>query len=349
MRHKNLAVLDRITLGELERVLNAHTLKRIPVDEYTDFSWSISRHTTFEECRRRYYLHYYASRRVREAGDELVSAIWWLKQLTNLPLWIGSLVHDVAAAALRAHRAGKFISTDLLRAEALTDYQAGIRASSRGAKHYPTIGGRQDKRGSWVVLFEHIYGAEDFDAQIAEGERRLAGLVDALFASAAYDRIMSLPPAALAEIDRPFQSYPYGPLPGIGIVRMFAIPDVLLAHDGRITIYDWKTGGVEYDHIRLQAGVYRLYAHLQYGLPEDAIDVLIADLNGGGVSVNPPGGVPSLQEARALVESSMLTMIEQMDDQQYNTVAVASSPLTQDLSLCCYCAFKRACWREDVC
>ena len=61
------------------------------------FSWSASRHDTFQSCRRRYYYSYYASQ-----DDEEIKR---LKKLSALPLWAGSVVHDTIEWFLKKHDA----------------------------------------------------------------------------------------------------------------------------------------------------------------------------------------------------------------------------------------------------
>ncbi|GAB4474731.1 MAG: hypothetical protein Kow00124_15010 [Anaerolineae bacterium] len=339
MRTENLSALERITLDDLERVLDRHTRQRIPVDQWTEFSWSVSRHTMFRQCRRRYYLNYYGARRVREANSAIISAIWWLKQIVDLPTWIGSVVHHVAASAIDDIRSRRRVDqADHIR-RGLEYYRGGIDASWRGAKH----------EGQWIVLFEHTYSTPTLAEDVRAGERQVEALIKALFSSDAYRRIVdvvSQSPDVALEVDEPFQFFEFDASPVAGLVRVFAIPDVLLYENDTALIIDWKTGGVGYESIRDQAGVYRLYAKYHYDLPEDAITVQIADLASGGVSVDPPGGTPTVAEADGFIRASIAAMVEQMDDLEYNTVSIGSFPMTEDRSLCRRCGFRRACWRH---
>src|SRR6185295_1527277 len=59
------------------------------------FSWSVSRHDSFQSCRRRYFLSYYAS-----LDDPEVRR---LKRLSALPMWVGSVVPETIEAFLKAH------------------------------------------------------------------------------------------------------------------------------------------------------------------------------------------------------------------------------------------------------
>lgn len=337
MRAKNLSILERISLTQLEVDLNRHTLDRIPVDQWTAFSWSISRRHMFERCKRQYYLNYYGARRVREAKSEVVSAVWWLKQVVGMKAWLGTVIHYAAGEAVMAHRDGRSITRDALVDLAVRYYRDGVQASRRGIKH----------DGMWVILFPDVYPEDEPDLGIEEAGTLVETLVDSLLGSEGYAFATGQPASTIYEIDEPFQSFMLKDVPKLGEVKTFAIPDVLL-HDGEtIQIIDWKTGSVEVSSIRDQAGIYRLYAHHRYGLPGDQIGVLFAALGDDGSSVEAPGGTPSVEEARALAYDSILEMTALMDNVEYNTVAVKNFPRTDDLSLCQQCGFKRACWRHE--
>jgi hypothetical protein len=337
MLTNNLEILNRITLAELEQALDANTREKVEVDKWTAFSWSVSRHRMFEECKRRYYLNYYGARRVRDAKNPAISAIWWLKQVTPLRTWIGSVIHHVAGLAVQAYRDGKDISEKELTSEATRYYREGVQASQRGAKH----------DGQWIVLFEHLYPGDRVAADLDAAEALVVDLTRTFLESDAYGFIKSLSPQAVREVDEPFQSFELADVLESGKLRVFAIPDVLL-HDGKaIYIIDWKTGDAAHLGIRWQAGVYQLYAHQTYLLPADAIHVTIADLENTGDSIDPTNGVPSLDETLTFIETSAQSMLELLDDVAFNTAAVSSFPMTNDLELCRQCGFKRACWRHE--
>jgi hypothetical protein len=332
MRASNLQALERITLRELEDTLDDHTREMVPVTVWTAFSWSISRHSLFARCLRQYYLYYYGSRRVREAGSELVSAIWWLKQVTPLRQWVGTTVHSAAQWAVRAHRDGEVVGEGQLVERAVRAFREGVQASERGTRH----GNR------WVVLYEHVYPDEPFTIDRDAAEGLVADLTRTLLESETLVAIRRLPPEALREVDEPFQHFFFDD------IKTFAIPDVLLEADDRMTIIDWKTGDVTDEMIPWQAGVYRVYTHHTYGYPEEAIDVLIAELADAGQSAPPVGGLPTLAETEAFIRASMKAMIDKMENVDYHTVSISDFPMTDNIELCQRCAFKRACWRHEM-
>ncbi len=335
MRNDDLSILNEFQLDRIEQDLDYHTTRHIPVDRYTRFTWSVSRHHMFNRCQREYYLNYYGSRSVRGAASRVVSAVWWLKQITSLPAWIGTVIHHVAADALNAHLDGSARSLDDLKTQADSYYWDGVAASARGSKH--------DKR--WMILPHQVYRDDLAKADIEEGAARVSELVETMVASDAYNWLLSIPPGQIVELDVPFQSFDYTPVGASRPIPVFAIPDVLVQQDDLITIIDWKTGSVSGEEYSLQAGVYRLYAATEYDEPGDHIIVRLADLGGDGALVEPAGGVPTLDEANAFISGSISAMIEQMNDFEYNTVSVHNAPMTGDLALCARCRFRMVCKR----
>jgi hypothetical protein len=333
----DMAALDGMTLSEVEIALDLHTRERIPVDKYTAFSWSASRHATLEACPRRYYLNYYGARRVRDARHRVVSAVWWLKQVQTLRMWIGTAVHVAAADAVRALAEGREMPRERIAARAGQVYRGGVAASRRGAKF----------EGRWVALFEHVYPAGPFSADIGIAEAVVIDLAHTLVESDAYAALRGRA-GDIREVDPPFQSFTLAGDHPLRKVRVFAIPDVLLYDGTDVLIVDWKTGNVEREGLRDQAGVYTLYAHHAYGVADENIDYVLVDLAGGGQSIPPPGGPPTAAEAEAFAQGSIRHMIDLMEDVETNTVRIREFPRTSDLAQCAFCAFKRVCWRHDL-
>lgn len=336
MRENDLAYLNSTTRESVEIALELHTTQRVKVNKFTEFTWSISRNNLYDWCKRKYYLNYYGARRVREAKDRAVSAVWWLKQAVPRNVWIGTVLHDIAQRALQACRGGREIPAAQLVEDATAYYRGGALASKRGVKF----------DGQWVSLVEDIYPDTPPSIDIDEAEMRVRDLTQNFIESEAYDYIKGLPANAIMEIDQPFQTFILKDVPILGSLRVFAVPDVLLRSNNEIKIIDWKTGNVESQGINMQAGIYRLYAHLKYDSPEEQITVHIADLN-TGQNVPPPGGTPTLAEAETFMRSSIQSMLDNMDDIHYNTVSIRNYPMTPDTGKCQHCNFKRICWRHE--
>ena len=68
-----------------------------------EFSWSRSRDNTFQDCRRRYFYHYYGAWGGWDAAaGEEVRRLYILKQLASRQMWAGRIVHDAIEMILHA-------------------------------------------------------------------------------------------------------------------------------------------------------------------------------------------------------------------------------------------------------
>jgi hypothetical protein len=75
------------------------------------FSWSRSRAGKFEECRRRYYYHYYGAWGGWDSNAPPdIRRLYVLKQLTGRQGWAGRTVHSAVELVLRVLHAGEELS-----------------------------------------------------------------------------------------------------------------------------------------------------------------------------------------------------------------------------------------------
>src|SRR3989304_4064769 len=69
-------------------------------DLVNEFSWSRSRDNLFQECRRKYFYHYYGA--WGADSPEETRALYVLKQLSSRQQWAGKVVHEGVEWVLRA-------------------------------------------------------------------------------------------------------------------------------------------------------------------------------------------------------------------------------------------------------
>jgi hypothetical protein len=193
---------------------------------------------------------------------------------------------------------------------------------------------------------EHIYGdASEIDS--LEDTSKVEKTARAFFESEAFRYVMSQPPDSIIEVDEPFQSFTIHNVTHLGDVRVFAIPDLVLQIEDRLSIIDWKTGDVTHESLAWQAAIYRMYAAATYGIPADGVAVWLADISGDGKLIDPPGQMPSVKETEHLLLESIGAMVDLMEDPAYNTAPIRNFPMTDNLNICRGCGFKRACWRHE--
>src|SRR5947209_255184 len=77
-------------------------------DLANEFSWSRSRDGAFQECKRRYFYHYYGAWGGWDAAvAPEVRRLYILKQLASRQQWAGRTVHDAIELALHGLRDGR--------------------------------------------------------------------------------------------------------------------------------------------------------------------------------------------------------------------------------------------------
>jgi hypothetical protein len=212
-----------------------------------DFSWSKSRDEVLRQCPRKYYFQYYgfwggwqaeAAPRTRE--------IYVLKNLNTLATWIGQKVHDCIDHTVQNLRWGQ----PGLSVERVVD----ITLKRMRQEYVSSWHGRYRQRPKSCALFEHEYGTgrgeEDWRDAAAQVERCLT----TFYGSAVYERLRALPRGAWLEAEEWAHFFLDG-------VKVWVKLDCAYRGDeGRVIIYDWKTGKRLTEDTSLQLSCYALYA-----------------------------------------------------------------------------------------
>jgi hypothetical protein len=235
------------------------------------FGWSLSREATFDECRRRYYFHYYLSWGGWQADAPAIAReAFKLKRLVSLPLWRGQLVHYVASMVLRSMKAkGRIPEKDKVIAYTLERFAAQFEFSR--AKRYLTT---PKKRGNslnidWLALFEHEYGRPLSEETLHAIRAECVRGVEGLFASPLLGAIMASDRAHwdIEDLDSGAFSQQFE---WEGVTVFVKTDFMFRGADGALRIVDWKTnrgtGGEtaiaeeEPRNAAIQLGVYGCYA-----------------------------------------------------------------------------------------
>jgi hypothetical protein len=221
------------------------------------FSWSVTRHRVFSDCRRQYYFRHYgfwggwdphADARVRE--------LYILKQLSNRFTLAGQIVHAVVADVLNKHRYGRELPAEEAKASAVERLRSAFRQSRAGDYR------RSPKQA--VGLFEHEYEEPVSDAEWLRMRERVEICLENFYSSTIRETILTrieswLPiDASLFVFDAPRST-----------ARPFAL------RNSRTPLIDWKTGRPEHAGDRIQIVCYGLFAREKWGVdPERAVGEL---------------------------------------------------------------------------
>ena len=285
------------------------------------FSWSASRHDTFQSCRRRYYYSYYASHE-----DEEIKR---LKKLSALPLWAGSVVHDTIEWFLKKHDAlpSKEEQDALIRRVVHTGMLSDWRESELGSLRFR--------------LFEHEY-----DQPVEQEDKRLA--VEIVMRSLQhFFRSDTLAEALALGRDRWLALEDLVSF-HVGDVEVYLRMDLAFRdRDGGVVIVDWKTGRREGRFNEIQVAGYALYATERgwVSSPEE----ITTELNYLVVprATRRPVDVKKIEHARSFIARSARAMKELLVDPLENRARLEDFPMVDRPRICRRCNFRRLCFPRD--
>lgn len=282
------------------------------------FSWSVSRHDTFDSCRRKYYYSYYGALEDPEIAR--------LKKLSALPLWTGSVVHETIEAFLKER--------DALPSE------AEQKAIAEAAVHERMKGDWRDSEAASLRfrLFEHEYeqdvSADDKKIAVSTVRRCLRAffrsqtLKDAFAAGRA--NWLSLEDLIDFQIED---------------VPVFLRMDLAYrATNGQVVIVDWKTGRSEGRFNAVQLAGYALYAAAQKWA--DAPEQIETELAYLAVPrfVRRRVDADMLAAARRFVVKSAGKMRSLLADPERNLARIDDFARIDNPRRCRRCNFRRLCF-----
>ena len=89
-------------------VINQHTQHPALGELVNEFTWSYARMNRYRHCPRAYYYHYYAAwDGWLDSTPAAIRRAYLLKNLTDIPRWTGTLVHESIKFALARLKAGQ--------------------------------------------------------------------------------------------------------------------------------------------------------------------------------------------------------------------------------------------------
>jgi len=299
-------------------------------DPVNEFSWSRTRDNVFQECRRRYYLHYYGAWGGWDAApDSRARALYVLKQLGTRHMWAGRLVHEAIERSLLALRLGHALSEASLIEDTVRQMREEWKGSRDGAyRQHPKRTG----------LFEHEYAVPIKDSEW----QALRDHVTRCLRN--FHRLPLLAEIKRTPTDRWVLLEDIGSFTWEG-TRIFTAPDFGYWTEGeRLQLIDWKTGG-NGDGASLQLGGYALYALEVMRVDLPRVDLLEVNLREGTVASHPWDGA-SLDRVREHIRLSVRSMRAYLQDPDKNLAEETSFEKTEDRRICRWCNFRALCRPE---
>jgi hypothetical protein len=305
------------------------------------FTWSASRHASFLRCHREYWWQYYgawggwntdASPEAREA--------YVLKNLSNRWAWVGSAVHSVIEQLLR--RLSRQATEGHLDLHGGVDVEAEMEATTRALRAQF----RESRSGAYRLqpkkrfgLSEHEYADVVTDDEWRAMNQKAREAVRGFLESPVFAMIRASDPRTWFPIEEMAQF----DFEGVGV---WAVLDFAMRRpDGGADIYDWKTGIVDPEGNRLQLVCYGLYMEQVHGVPLQHIRNHLVYL-GPTVTVHEFAiREEDVAAARHAMRESIARMRARLTDAAGNAARREDFAMTDDLTKCAVCTFRRLCGR----
>ncbi len=296
-----------------------------------EFSWSRSRDGAFQECRRKYYYHYYGAWGGWEPGaPEELRRLYVLKQLMSRQQWAGRVVHDAIELALHGLRDGRTVPVEPFIADVIERMRGDWRSSRAG---------RYRESPKTAALFEHEYRLE----LSREAWQALSQNV-----AACLRNFFRLP--LLADIRRTSPEHwsieHWSKVFDFEGTTVWVAPDFgFWTPEGRLGLVDWKTGGSNAEGAAFQLGCYALYAREVLDVNADQVDLHEVNLREPKVTAH-RWDEERLEDVKEQLRLSIRSMKAYLADPAANAAVITDFERTEDLRMCRWCNFRAVCRPE---
>jgi len=302
-------------------------------DLSNEFSWSRSRDATFQDCRRKYYLHYYGAWggwAADAAAD--VRLLYVLKQLASRQMWGGRVVHDAIEMALHVYQQGRDVPVEPFVADVIERMRGEWRSSRAG---------RYRDSPKTLALFEHEYAVDLKPEAWQALSRNVSTCLRNFFRLPLLAEVRKTAPEHWS-IEHWSKVFDFEGTP------VWSAPDFGFWNDaGRLTLVDWKTGASDADATAFQLGCYALYAREVLGVP--AAQVVLLEVNLREPTVTPLAWDDGRLEAiREQLRLSIRSMRAYLAEPAANVARQEDFERTEELRICRWCNFRRVCRPELV-
>lgn len=296
-----------------------------------EFSWSHSRHETFQTCLKRYYFAYYGAWGGWDADAPAPAReLYRLKRLSTRQQWAGHHAHQAIEALLKGARREPAADPAAATARQLEFMRREFHDSRSGAYRADPV--------HLVGLFEHEYQLEISPAEWKATVDQVALAIRNFTASALWLELRALPEEAVLAIERRAHFLLDG-------LKVYAVPDLVVRRGGKLTIFDWKTGASEPASHRPQLGIYALLALNRWTAAPDEIEAIV---------YNPVRDwqetfrftADDLETLRDFIRDSADEMLFPLEDPARNAAGSGDNfDCTESAEPCQACPFLRACPR----
>lgn len=299
------------------------------------FAWSDSRLKTFRECKYKYYLQYFLAWEgwLASAPEDKRKA-YMLKNLTNMPMFIGSTVHDVIEQIIKKGRAtGDWGNQESAK-------EAVLAALRRGWKQ--SVDKEWENKVKGVVnLAEHYYNEKIDKEKLAGQKQKALDCIDAFYACSLFPVFRGLKPEDWLSLEE-FQKFQLS-----GGEEVTVKIDCGFRHNGEVTLCDWKTGKINDDVIE-QLVTYAMYA-IKQKWTDSCQNISIVPVYLAQFATTGEKAIPRLKVTMPMIKKqagiiiSEYPLLKQAHDNRDNPEFF---PKTDNDRVCTRCTFRGLCLGE---
>jgi len=225
------------------------------------YAWSESRVKCLRECAWKYYLTYFEAWEgwMTSAPQEKRRA-YMLKNMTNLPMFVGSIVHDVIEEVITTGKStGEWKTLEDAQRDAVQALRKGWKQSTE--KRW------QGSPKQNTNLAEHFY-QEELDPDRLKGfKHKVVSSIKAFYTMPLFEVMKELPKDDWLTIED-FQKFQLSTGEDVTVKI-----DCGFMYKGKVYLLDWKTGRVS-DSVIDQLTTYSMYA-LKEGWAKKPEDIII--------------------------------------------------------------------------
>lgn len=294
------------------------------------FSWSFSRDNLFCDCARAYYYYYYASWGGWEKdADSFARKAYQFKNMKNVDLWAGEVVHKVIQWILESKKIGKTpqIQDALSRVDWLFDN--GLKQSINRLW--------ESNVKNNLNLFEHYYLQEYSQAQLEEKFKHKTRLsLENFYQSKFLEKLDSLGIQAYLQVEE-LGNFIFEQ------VTIYAVPDFAFKENNLYYLYDWKTGKPD-SNVEIQLACYALYAIEKWKISQEEIKIAPVYLAFSPVVYCPLDKI-KIQEVKEYIRNSVFAMTKCLVDQDRdNNIINKEKCVKTDFAWRC-----KRCFFQEIC
>ncbi|MBT3393704.1 MAG: hypothetical protein HN411_01155 [Waddliaceae bacterium] len=325
-----------------------------------EFSWSFSRNNAFEECEKKYWYTYYGSwegwvmyqKNGAMKADSLAGYLYAMKNMKNMPMFVGTVVHGTIEYALKEYRA----NNTLVTLEAMIE--KGEEELVRGIEEAKNEKWRESPK-KYNSLLEVYYADRDDVVEITEDTMKTA--IDKMkrcithwYNSPITQKMIMSPRSTFLGIED-LDSFIIDDVYKVWVVIDCALRWQREGKNDTIVLFDWKTGRHNEKDIN-QLYSYALFAEKSWGIEADRVVLVPYYLDSDNYDKTGAGQDKELSQEKIDSVEKFITMSSAMMEKKLhdtgegreknlkkNIADVMDFPYTNDRRSCSRCQYRELC------